>query len=45
MPIPNKIIISGIDPFITDAVVEDISTTIVLGICIAHFIYLLELDQ
>jgi hypothetical protein len=42
MPIPNNMIISGIDPFITEAVVDDISETIVVGICIAHFIYPLE---
>lgn len=45
MPMPNRMIIIGILPVITAAVVEEISETIVLGICIAHFIYLSGLDQ
>jgi hypothetical protein len=38
MPIPNKIIINGILPFTTEAVLDDISVIIVVGICITHIL-------
>jgi hypothetical protein len=42
IPIPNNIIINGILPDKIAAVVEEISETIVVGICIFHYvIYLL----
>lgn len=42
IPIPNKIMIKGILPANTAAVLDDKSVTIEVGICIFHIIYLLE---